>query len=107
MESVLIEVRDNTSGSETTINLGEFHAVWGKGVLVGSGKECDVILNGPAVLSNHLRLHALSNHKFVEILPGATAMVYGQEVGPGKKQRVDDGEITVGHFTIRIVGGSC
>ena len=59
--SVLIEVCDNDTGTNATKELGEFHAVWSKGVLVGSDPTCDIVLLGPGIAEKHVRLSARGN----------------------------------------------
>lgn len=106
-QQVEVWVRDNRTGQERTVALGEFQAVWGKGVTVGRAPECDVVLDDPEVAPRHAELHAVSNHKYLRVLDGATVRAWRGEVPAGGNIRVDGSEFEIGPFTVRLLGAGC
>jgi hypothetical protein len=106
-DQVEIWVRDNRTGEERTLRLGEFRAVWRKGVTVGSAAGCDVVLDDPAVSPRQVLLVALSNHKFLRVLGGGAVRAGGRAASAGQELRVDGTEFRVGPYSLRLLGAGC
>jgi pSer/pThr/pTyr-binding forkhead associated (FHA) protein len=106
-DQVEVWVRDNRTGQERTLWLGEFRAVWSNGVTIGRDPDCDVVLDDPEVAPRHAELHAVSNHKYLRVLDGATVQSRRGEVPAGGDIRVDGSEFHIGPFTVRLLGAGC
>ena len=87
----------------TTLDLGEFHTVWRKGVRIGSDPACEVCL--PDLAPVAAVLLAASNHKLL-YLPGSPgfAAALDRKDGdlPHYDARVDYSVIPVGPYTVQF-----
>lgn len=100
---VEVSLRDNQTGTETKVSLGEFHAVWEKGITVGSDEDCDIVLRSSEVAGKHVLLTARSNHKFLKALKGSGVKAHGVDVPEEKMVRIDGEELQVVHYSLRIL----
>lgn len=84
---------------ERMIELGEFHATWKPGVLIGSDPGCTIVL--PELPPVAVRVRAASNHKVIYRLPEGTT-VDEARVDPDRPydQRVDHSRFDVGPYKI-------
>jgi hypothetical protein len=100
---VSVSIRRADPGSFTRdAELGEFHAVWGAGVSVGSDPRCTIVL--PDLPSVAVRVVAASNHKLLYRLPEGTSLPLPPVTRPvgGYDARVDYAEFPVGPYMIRF-----
>lgn len=85
--------------SSRDVVLGEFHAVWYAGVLIGSDPSCTIAL--PDLAPVAARIIAVSNHKLLYRLPKETSLPLPPVTSAlGPYERVDGGEFEVGLYRI-------
>lgn len=100
---VTVAVSRVHGGAATTRELGQFHAVWRKGVSIGSDGQCDISLPGLAPVA--AMVLAVSNHKLLYLAgsPGfALACDYDDGPLPRYDARVDYGSFEVGPYRLQF-----
>jgi hypothetical protein len=107
-------IRHVPSGVAVRILLGEFHAVWDRGVMIGSDPICTIRLFSPDVAPRHAFLFAVSNHKYLEMvsddsaaepggpdrIPPRTSEERARRLSAGR--RIDNSTFSVGPFIILL-----
>ncbi|WP_372012306.1 hypothetical protein [Pseudoxanthomonas sp. 10H] len=101
---VTVCITAGEGGETTRRDLGEFHAVWGKGVAIGRDGWCDISLPGletvaaiVLAVSNHKLLYRAGSPGFAE----ACNHVRGQGI-PDYDARVDNSVFAVGPYLVQF-----
>lgn len=98
-----ITIRPRDGGAGSVRELGEFYAVWGKGVTIGSSAQCDVSLPGLAPIAAVAL--AASNHKLLYLAgsPGfAAACNFDGRDLPGGDTRIDYFPFEIGPYELNF-----
>lgn len=97
-----LRIRARDGGDELVRELGEFHAVWSKGVTIGSDAQCDVSLPGLAPVA--AVAVAMSNHKVLYLAgsPGFAAACSDSADLPDYDERVDYSPFEIGPYRLQF-----
>jgi DNA-binding NtrC family response regulator len=75
-------------------------------IVIGRGRDCDVVLDHPKVSRQHLRLGLGPRCAIVDLGSRNGTLVHGQRLAAGAERQVDAGEsFAVGPFTLLLLAG--